>query len=133
MKTLNELFNQPAKVDVYQDTISTYEAEFKINNNTYLITMDREAEMWDIEFELISTSKDGYGITGTGGEIQVFATVIDIIKKWVKKRKPQVIVFDAKQKSRVKLYTSLVKKLASGYSVEKELIGKNTTFTLDKK
>jgi len=62
-------------------------------------------------------------ITGTGGEIKVFATVIDVVKRVVEKVKPVEIYFEASRKntehSRVKLYDRLAKTLSTkaGYTL----------------
>lgn len=51
------------------------------------------------------------GITGTGNARRVFATVIDIVKKFAAAEKPEAIVFTASEPSRIRLYDAFVKRL----------------------
>ena len=70
--------------------------------------------------------RDKLGLTGTGKEFQVFSTVINGVKDWVKKKKPGVIEFEGSGESRKKLYTRLVKTLIKSipYKIDLEDPGK---------
>ena len=50
-------------------------------------------------------------ITNTGDARRVFATVIDIVKKYVSIHKPDSILFTADEPSRIRLYNAFIKRL----------------------
>jgi len=62
----------------------------------------------------------GTQVTNSGNEFRVFATVMDMTKKFVRTVEPDRINFSAKEKSRTKLYKTLIRKFATtlGYSLE---------------
>jgi hypothetical protein len=66
-----------------------------------------------IEFKSTKQTRDflGFEVTGTGDARKVFATVIDIVKKYVDKHHPVEISFSAKEPSRVRLYDAFLKRL----------------------
>lgn len=50
-----------------------------------------------------------HGIVGTGGkQIKIFGTVIDVIKDFLDRTKPQVLAFSAKEPSRKRLYKRFI-------------------------
>jgi hypothetical protein len=66
-----------------------------------------------IEFKSTKQTRDflGFEVTGTGDARKVFATVIDIVKKYVDKHHPVEISFSAKEPSRIRLYDAFLKRL----------------------
>jgi len=89
------------KIDIYLD-----------NNNPYF-------NFYDIQFYLDTNSrnkKDSVGILGTGDAQRIFATVLVIMKDFLKREdNPQIIVFMASEKSRKKLYDRMVKTFVSKF------------------
>jgi hypothetical protein len=76
----------------------------------------KEHSIWQIVFGLeIGGDEDSYreDIFNTGGQhIKVFASVIDIVRDFVKRKQPDILFFTAEEPSRVKLYNRLAKQLA---------------------
>lgn len=66
---------------------------------------------WDLFFDVDSN----VDLTGGGDALAIMATVVEIVKDFVQKDNPKLIVFNADKddKSRVKLYSTMVKKLSS--------------------
>lgn len=65
--------------------------------------------MIEIEF----SRGDEYDITGGGDAIKVFATVIQAIKRYLRRYRPEYLIFSATGSSRIKLYKRLVDRFAS--------------------
>lgn len=55
---------------------------------------------------------DPVGISGTGDQFRVFATVADFVRKEIKRNKIDILHFSAKEKSRKKLYDTFSKMIA---------------------
>ncbi len=58
-----------------------------------------------------------YSVTGIGNAAQVMATVLEIINQFVTQRPRVVLYFSAKEPSRIKLYSRMVKKLAGEHKI----------------
>jgi hypothetical protein len=66
----------------------------------------------EVIFNMINNEGDpSIGIENTGDARRVFATVIDIIKKYTSMNKPIEIEFSAKEPSRVRLYDAFIRRL----------------------
>lgn len=89
-----------------------------------------------VEVAFVTRDKSGQikdTITGTGDSRKVFGTVINIVKDYVSKHKPNILLFaaDSNAPSRVKLYSVLAAKASKelpGYNLAKTL--KNKMFTV---
>lgn len=117
---LTELFDKPTN---YNQTESSnfkdsYKFETKsgqkIEMNVYKPETFRQAgidlEEGGLGFDFKNMSEGGTEeITGTGDEIEIFSTVLDIIKKSIKKHDPTLIAFGAHEKSRQSLYDKMIK------------------------
>ena len=89
--------------------------------------IDNDVAPIDIEFQQYKaapknsfiTGTDGtHEITGTGNEIKVFSTVVDIIQNWISRNpNEQLVYISAKEPSRVKLYRRMVNSFAKGKKV----------------
>jgi len=81
------------------------------------IELDDEIDMWVIRF---GDGAGRMGITKGGNEFKIFATVMDIVKSFVKLAKPGGIYFAAKEGSRAKLYKKIISKFAPniGYKLD---------------
>lgn len=125
-----KLFELKSTIDwEWKDVQSTSaSAEFVVNGNPYVVsfikyqTRDTSSMLslnlidmlpptaWSIQF----TAGPGFGVkhaTGTGGEMQVFATIMEITKQFIEKLNPQAVEFSSstKEPSREPLYRRLLK------------------------
>jgi len=90
--------------------------KIKIDRETY---DDDEEDEWNVIFS-DEALYDGIGITNKGDQFRVFATVFDVISEFLKKIKPSAFTFAAKEDSRNKLYSMMIKKYAGklGYELD---------------
>ena len=93
-----------------------------------------EVGEWAVSF---GDGRGRMGITKGGNEFKIFATVVDIIKEFIRLEKPNEIQFDAKEGNRAKLYMKMIKKFAPklGYKLyhKGRDEGGNTGFSLRRK
>lgn len=85
--------------------------------DSYIVQIEMdEVGVWEIAF---GDAAGRQGITKSGDSFKIFATVLDIVKDFVKTNKPEWIRFSAKEMSRDRLYRSLVKRYAPkiGYTL----------------
>ena len=121
---LNEVFNAPYKWNWTTTDRRYIQATFYDKDNTpYVFTaiatdiapMDQAEELTTWEIDFARRVKDGssydWGITNTGDQHRILATIIDIIRKFIKARKVISLMFSAKESSRAKLYQPIVKVL----------------------
>ena len=96
-------------------TASRSQYVFTTNDNLpYLVTLfNYPGNRSRIEFKSKKQTRDfpDFGVTGSGDARKVFATVIEIVKKFVDERHPVDITFSAKEPSRVRLYNAFMKRL----------------------
>ena len=123
---LKEAFTQPVPWQwTEKDAVSAY-AKFTVDGLDYRVTFDaidsfvragqRKVLQWEFQFRLAqspSEEKSRYGISGTGHAFTVFATVIDILKAFIKAYNPPEIEFSANtnEPSRVKLYRRFIQQI----------------------
>ena len=120
---IEEAFDKP-----YPYTYKPGIATAKLDDGSKLeITMNRFGKMWIISFR----RDEKTNVTGQGDQMRVFATVIDVIKKFIEKESPEKIFFSAEKNeddkdSRQKLYSKLIKRFANkmGYN-SKETVYKD--------
>jgi hypothetical protein len=114
---LTELLNTVQQWEWLDKGPTTYQALFSIEGRKYQVIFEYRSEggedYYEFTFKLLGADGNGYGITGTGNELTVFATVLDILKAFVKLRPENRIVFAAKEESRKKLYGRLLSQLAT--------------------
>ena len=117
---LRELFDKPAKwIEVDNDMGFAYQFQTK-DGKGYEVTLDVDD---DFVYEVIFADEAGnIDLTGAGNAAEVLGTVIAILRAHVKEHNMPDLSFsaEAKEPSRVKLYTRLVNKLSGemGYEVE---------------
>lgn len=136
---LNELFKQPSGKRTWKRVrTSSREMMYKFpmvvngKDSKYEVMFDadltvgevkrlgikdwKKHSIWQITFGLeIDNDPDDYHeeIFDTGGQqIKVFASVIDIVRDFVKRKQPDILFFTAKEPSRIKLYNRLATRLA---------------------
>lgn len=89
---------------------------------------------WDLFFDVDSN----VDLTGGGDALAIMATVVEIVKDFIQKDNPKLIVFNADKddKSRVKLYSTMVKKLSSkikfSYNIPNDSTSQYQDFILHK-
>ena len=151
LQHITESFNRPYKYSFDgNNSREDYEYSFKTDNNvnyTFSATLgfdyggtkleglikkktdvslnyhDGYFNYFDIQFYIDAeeNKRDNIGISGTGDAMRVLATVLVIMKDFLKREEPQIIVFTADEKSRRKLYDRMIKVLSSKFKYK--LIG----------
>jgi hypothetical protein len=145
MKTFrqfNELFDKKIKWEFTLVDNYTYIYKFKLNPELGVVdtvTVDitqhpeRTTKMWELAF----ARNLSFDITGGGNALEIFGTVNDILKDFIKRKDPEHVFFTAKEPSRKKLYKTLVRKLAPKLNMRYDISinekSKDTQFNLRKK
>ena len=60
-----------------------------------------------------------YGITGTGNELQVFSTVLDVMKDFAAQHSPGAFGFSAHEPSRIRLYNKIMSRFSKNGRVNR--------------
>jgi hypothetical protein len=72
-------------------------------------------------FNESAPSKSSSGITGTGDQHTVFATIVEVLRTLIKVYPIENISFTAKEPSRQKLYKTMVRKLLPDWKVTEKI------------
>ena len=134
---LNEVLNTPVEYEWMHSHSDMAMAKFYVGNSEVVVEFhemnnplapndpDPTAPKLCVDISFF-VSEDGdfdsaeYGITGNGGEYQIFATVMVIAKEFISTHKPAGICFSAAEPSRIKLYDRFVKRFTGmGYKLWK--------------
>jgi len=122
---VNESFDQPYRLKWEAGDYGDVDAYAKLDDGNYLSIMfnkgynqDKE-EAWNVEFFRNNSQE----VTGEGDAQRVFATVLSAIQKFIKKYKPNKVIFSASKEvepgqnaqSRARLYDSLVQRYARAW------------------
>ena len=122
---VNEAFDQPYKLKWEKGDYGDVDAIAKLDDGNYLSIMfnkgynqDKE-EAWSVEFFRNNSQE----VTGEGDAQRVFATVLSAIQTFIKKYKPNRVIFSASKEvedgqnaqSRARLYDSLVQRYAKAW------------------
>lgn len=116
-QVLNELFEVSSNITWKAKGKDRWHGEFVVEGNKYQIFIVRDEISptffmpWEIIFCLESNGKCVHDITGTGNASQVFATVLEGIKQWVKETEPTSFMMSAAEKSRSSLYKKMLSKM----------------------
>lgn len=121
---LNEVLQSPVEWKVTNQIVDAFEAIFHLNTNqgpskfgfNAFVDSD-DGTTWTISFHQWIKGRDVYNITKTGSELIVFSTIIDIMRAFIKKYKPQLMYFGAEEPSRMKLYLKLIRTLLPNWYV----------------
>ena len=109
MKLL-EVLNKPAEWKWFLKAPREWKALFTIDDNKYVFQAETsDMERWQITFEIRGAGGKPHDISKTGNEFKVFATVAEILNEYLKKVKPEIFWFTAKEPSRAKLYDRFAK------------------------
>jgi hypothetical protein len=127
---LYEVFDQPDEWKVTDHQDDFLEVVFTIGSIGYTFRAsavhDNEGDMiqpphFDIEFYAQVPSEKNpdksYGVTRTGNQQRLFATVVDIMREFIKEYNPDVISLSAKEPSRMKLYQRMLSTLLPDWRV----------------
>ena len=129
-QSVDEAFNQPYKSKWETSEYGDVDANTKLPDGTYLNIMfnqeyDGEGnEVIQVEFHRNNSQE----VTGEGDAQRIFATVLATIQKYIKKYKPQNLIFSASKEvdpgqnseSRAKLYNRLVQRYASSWGYQSQ-------------
>lgn len=142
-RQIAEVLDRPAPWKWTRDSFNDKAARFRAGDLDYKVNIWQKPipyvrEIgWEVTFEILG-AKGLFGamdITGTGNQFLVFATVADIVKRFIEKERPSLIAFSAYEPTRIRLYSTLSRKLARkyGYEVSMKKSGLDTYFHLTKK
>lgn len=121
---ISELGGKPSSWNYSTNSIDYVVADFQIDNLIYtFIANDPDSDStWDIEFRTDYSDKDAkidsYGITNTGNQYAVLVTISDIINKFVHQHNPEVMIWQAEEPNRKKLYLRIIAQLFPNWRVE---------------
>jgi hypothetical protein len=135
-----EGFDQPYPLKWEKSDYGDMDALAKLPDGSPLSIMFNLADMsendWGVEFY----RNNSQSVTGEGDAYRVFATVLNAISQFIKKKKPDTLFFTAVKEedptgSRAKLYDRLVQKYAtgSGYDLKKVDYPEQTGYKLTRK
>lgn len=141
---VNEAFDQPYKLKWYPgdwDEVTAYADMPDGDDLTIMFNNDENEEgeeAWSVEFY----RNDSQEVTGEGDAQRIFATVLVAIKTFIKKYKPNRLIFSAskevgpgqKSQSRANLYDRLVQRYARtmGYRAFRADAGNKVHYELNK-
>ena len=89
------------------------------------VNANKDLPVYNITFEDVDYSpmrddkgKSSFGITGEGNAVEVFSKVVGLLRDFLSTNEIRVVGFTASEPSRIKLYNTMVRKLASelGYN-----------------
>ena len=127
---IKELFDRIAQWEYTKSTSNQIKAKFEIDDNYYEVDIHNfsDGSASTVEFTIGAFNDAGQWLshnvdaTGTGNELKVFATVIDIIKKTADEYNIDKLTFSSDDEpgtnSRTKLYKRMVSVLAKEWDVE---------------
>jgi hypothetical protein len=135
-----EGFDQPYPLKWEKSEYGDIDALAKLPDGSPLSIMFNLADMsendWGVEFY----RNNSQSVTGEGDAQRVFATVLNAIGQFIKKKKPDTLFFTAVKEedptgSRAKLYDRLVQKYATGlgYDLKKVDYPEQTGYRLTRK
>ena len=114
---LNEVLNNSYKWEFDGENSGDDGFMYKFTTDSglqYQVYMVSQGQGWKLSFNidfnylrnLGKSVDDAFKLSGTGDQFRVFATVQDIIKDFITKKKPNVIEFTAAEDSRRRLYST---------------------------
>jgi len=110
---LNELLNQPVTWEWKKKSERSWVAKFAIHETTFFVYFDG-SDKDDVEISFTGDGRED--ITGEGNSFTVFATVSEIVRDFLKHRHPYSVNFNAKEPSRMKLYSRFASLIAKEFN-----------------
>jgi hypothetical protein len=113
---INELFtNKSVPWEWEQNKFGLAIAHFVVKGQDYIFFAsadDYYSEEWKVLFQAAGKGYDGYKITGIGNSAIVMATIVDILREFIKSHSAiSTLEFSAEEPSRRSLYTKMVQRL----------------------
>lgn len=136
---LNEVLDKKVDYEVVKARGGVFHTQAEINGR--IIDFSAIEEMdgeWEISFgEKNGTGKTSYGVTGSGGELEVLSMVKDSMLEFVQRYQPERMYFTADKENekdtRARVYERMIKKFnVPGYKFNKDEVGPSTRFSLSK-
>lgn len=131
---LYELFDKKSNYT----TDSNGNSQFTVNDKDYSVEFNHIKDgIYDVAFGLLSAPGYGgyrgtkYSMQGTGDELAVFSTVMEIVKQFVTNTSNlNTLTFSANsdEHSRIGLYDRLLKRFAAQYYTNKQLSDDGTAY-----
>lgn len=129
---LTEILDRGVQFEVEHNTKDLYVARFTIGKRQILFyaNSDGDENEWNIVFGEVKYPDDesrsadlDYGKTGSGKEFKVFATLKNILEKFIRTKHPKAIKFSAEKTdgaNRSRIYAKMFQRnLPSGWKLEK--------------
>lgn len=137
---INEGFDQPYPLKWEKSEFGDIDALAKLPDGTPLSIMFNLVDMSENDWHVEFYRNNSQSVTGEGDAQRVFATVLNAIGQFVKKKKPNKLMFSAVKEedptgSRTKLYDRLVQRYATGlgYDLGKVDYTQQTVYKLTRK
>lgn len=147
---LNELFDKGTEVKVVRSEDDEFETHATVGNRDLVFGASAVGDIdnkvvWEVAFSEEQPKKHQYdvpsshfGITGSGGEVEVFNVVLKSINMFIKQYSPDIIKFTADKHgdsdSRAKLYQRMVARyMPAGYELRTSATDRRTNFWIEKK
>jgi len=128
MKRMTEILDNPLDWTLSIENEKLYSARFVLDNGIWYdfdamidqnvigpvleVLENVTIDIWSIDF----SSRNDFEITGTGQQFTVFATIADILKMFLMRKKPEAFYFSSKEDSRTKLYIVFANKIAKDFN-----------------
>ncbi len=117
---VRESFNDPLPFTWAFRNETQHMATFRAGKLTYAVSFtlhDAAKGMWECQFalykrRLFRSFKLSTGLTNTGSQFTIFATIFACIKDFIHQQHPPILYFTAKGDSRDRLYQMLLKRFA---------------------
>lgn len=119
---LTEILSSPIQFEWTKQSPIESKASFSVNGHQYVVWIDAGENVpnsWELIFFLQQENGESRtDSTGTGGQFQVYSTVMAAIKQHMEKYGIRSIVMSAEDRSRQSLYPKLIRKYLPGWKVE---------------
>ncbi len=148
LKFFTEALNRPYPAVLQKIKSDEYRATFKLDDGGELnldINGDEHIDDYDhLDWEINFQRNGDQSVTGEGDALRIFATVMKLIKDFVKKEKPKYMSVSAAKDKRSKtknpvqgrerLYKRLLQKnVGSKYSIDTDTSSSGTMFAMKRK
>lgn len=120
---LFELFNRPAEFDWVSKSSNYGNAMFVTADVTYKVLIGSysfdQTRVWTVQFEALTMDADKWTIanTKTGNELEVFSTVIAVLKEFMSEFGVRSIHIQTFDRQRASLYPKMLKRLLPQWQI----------------
>jgi hypothetical protein len=133
---LQEVLNKPADYQWKARSRAYWLCEFDVGGVDYIVMLNKgrvKKEWWEITFEATGYTNGrnmemnkSLGLTKTGNEFVVFATVSAAVIEFIEEVNPSHMYFQAKEPSRRRLYARFSKMISKKYGYDVDIKGADT-------